>query len=76
MNVRAAFVHVIGDLVQSIGVLVAALVIKVRLRTSLMHFSDEETGLYKGLNTKKWEGRKKIEMIYARRKSLTVFLLL
>lgn len=28
INVRAAFVHVIGDLVQSIGVMIAALVIK------------------------------------------------
>lgn len=28
MNIRAAFVHVLGDLVQSIGVLLAALIIK------------------------------------------------
>ena len=28
MNVRAALIHVIGDLVQSIGVLIAAIVIK------------------------------------------------
>jgi zinc transporter 2 len=28
INVRAAFVHVIGDLVQSVGVMIAALVIK------------------------------------------------
>lgn len=29
MNVRAALIHVIGDLVQSIGVLIAAIVIKL-----------------------------------------------
>ena len=29
MNVRAAFVHVIGDLVQSIGVIIAATIIYV-----------------------------------------------
>jgi hypothetical protein len=28
LNIRAAFVHVLGDLVQSLGVLVAAIVIK------------------------------------------------
>lgn len=28
LNIRAAFVHVLGDLVQSIGVLIAALIIK------------------------------------------------
>lgn len=28
MNIRAAFVHVLGDLVQSIGVLIAAIIIK------------------------------------------------
>ncbi|KAL5262669.1 hypothetical protein ACHWQZ_G008164 [Mnemiopsis leidyi] len=30
INVRAAFVHVLGDLVQSIGVLIAAVIIKVQ----------------------------------------------
>lgn len=32
LNVRAAFIHVIGDLVQSIGVLIAAIIIKFRVR--------------------------------------------
>lgn len=38
MNVRAALIHVIGDLVQSIGVLIAAIVIKywVRCKTTLV----------------------------------------
>ena len=31
INVRAAMVHVIGDLVQSIGVLIAAIIIKVKV---------------------------------------------
>lgn len=30
INVRAAFIHVIGDLVQSIGVLIAAYIIKYK----------------------------------------------
>ena len=32
INVRAAFIHVIGDLVQSIGVLIAAIIIKFQVR--------------------------------------------
>ena len=31
INVRAAIIHVIGDLIQSIGVLIAAYVIKYRV---------------------------------------------
>ena len=31
INVRAAFIHVVGDTVQSIGVLIAALVIKFKV---------------------------------------------
>ena len=31
INVRAAFIHVLGDLVQSIGVLIAAVIIKVQV---------------------------------------------
>ena len=31
INVRAAFIHVIGDLVQSIGVLIAAIIIKFQV---------------------------------------------
>ena len=34
INVRAAFIHVLGDLVQSIGVLIAAVIIKVQVRGS------------------------------------------
>jgi len=34
INIRAAFVHVIGDLIQSIGVLVAAVVIHVWVRNN------------------------------------------
>jgi zinc transporter 2 len=33
MNVRAALIHVIGDLVQSIGVLIAAILIKYWVQT-------------------------------------------
>ena len=32
INIRAAIIHVIGDLIQSIGVLIAAYVIKYRVR--------------------------------------------
>jgi zinc transporter 2 len=31
INVRAAFIHVIGDIIQSVGVLVAALIIKFKV---------------------------------------------
>ena len=31
VNVRAAFIHVIGDLCQSLGVLIAALIIKFKV---------------------------------------------
>ena len=31
INVRAAFIHVIGDIIQSIGVLIAALIIKIKV---------------------------------------------
>ena len=31
INVRAAFIHVLGDLVQSVGVLIAAIIIKVQV---------------------------------------------
>jgi zinc transporter 2 len=30
MNVRAAVVHILGDMVQSIGVIAAAIIIKVK----------------------------------------------
>ena len=31
INVRAAFIHVVGDIIQSVGVLVAALIIKFKV---------------------------------------------
>ena len=34
INVRAAFIHVIGDTIQSVGVLVAAYIIKYKVRFS------------------------------------------
>ena len=33
INVRAAFIHVLGDIVQSVGVLIAAYVIKFKVKT-------------------------------------------
>lgn len=43
VNVRAAFVHVIGDLFQSIGVLVAALIIKFKVRLLRFRFERGHT---------------------------------
>ena len=34
INVRAAFIHVVGDIIQSLGVLVAALIIKFKVSES------------------------------------------
>ena len=34
INVRAAFIHVLGDLIQSIGVLIAAFIIKFKVSCS------------------------------------------
>ena len=34
INVRAAFIHVIGDLIQSVGVVIAGYIIKFRVRKS------------------------------------------
>lgn len=31
INVRAAFIHVIGDIIQSLGVLIAAIIIKLKV---------------------------------------------
>ena len=39
INVRAATIHVLGDLIQSIGVLVAALIIKFKVRLWAVPFS-------------------------------------
>ena len=52
INVRAAFIHVLGDLVQSIGVLIAAVIIKVQVFS--LHFTLYRAGLschvsFKGL---------------------------
>lgn len=40
INIRAAFIHVLGDLLQSIGVLISAYIIKynVRCRSLLLFF--------------------------------------
>ena len=38
INVRAAFIHVLGDIIQSIGVLVAALIIKLKVSVRLFSF--------------------------------------
>jgi len=35
INVRAAFIHVLGDIVQSVGVLIAAYIIKFKVKTHL-----------------------------------------
>ena len=35
INVRAAFIHVVGDTVQSVGVLIAALIIKYKVRIAV-----------------------------------------
>lgn len=37
INVRAAFIHVLGDIVQSVGVLIAAYIIKFKVRTHLSY---------------------------------------
>ena len=37
INVRAAFIHVIGDLFQSIGVVVAAYIIRFKVHNFLLH---------------------------------------
>jgi len=35
INVRAAFIHVLGDIVQSVGVLIAAYIIKFKVKAPL-----------------------------------------
>lgn len=42
-SVRAAFVHVVGDLLQSVGVLLAATVIHFRVRTIRLHRKKQNT---------------------------------
>lgn len=37
INVRAAFIHVLGDIVQSIGVLIAAYIIKFKVKLTFIH---------------------------------------
>lgn len=37
INVRAAFIHVLGDIVQSVGVLIAAYIIKFKVKHSSIH---------------------------------------
>ena len=45
INVRAAFVHVIGDLVQSIGVLCAAIIIKIKVRSKVTTYNLTNMGM-------------------------------
>jgi len=40
INVRAAFIHVLGDFIQSIGVFVAALVIYFKVQRIFINFTD------------------------------------
>jgi zinc transporter 2 len=48
LNIRAALIHVIGDLIQSIGVLISSIIIKlhpgVKLSIVIKHFT---TAIYK-----------------------------
>ncbi|XP_020611500.1 zinc transporter 2-like [Orbicella faveolata] len=37
INVRAAFIHVLGDIVQSVGVLIAAYIIKFKVKLTFIH---------------------------------------
>lgn len=39
INVRAAFIHVIGDIIQSLGVLLASIIIKIKVRIFLLPVS-------------------------------------
>jgi len=36
INVRAAFIHVLGDIVQSVGVLIAAYIIKFKVKCTFI----------------------------------------
>lgn len=45
INVRAAFIHVIGDLIQSIGVLIAAGVIKANVSDIHISFVQSQKGV-------------------------------
>lgn len=38
INVRAAYIHVIGDFIQSVGVLVAALIIYFKVKSKTRNF--------------------------------------
>jgi zinc transporter 2 len=40
INVRAAIIHVIGDFVQSVGVLVAAILIKIKVCSKKLQFNN------------------------------------
>ena len=43
INVRAAFIHVLGDIVQSVGVLIAAYVIKYKVRVHAFSVAEMTT---------------------------------
>jgi len=50
INVRAAFIHVLGDLIQSIGVFSAALVIYMRVSACAVHPAAPSTYVLSGLD--------------------------
>lgn len=37
INVRAAYIHVLGDIIQSLGVLIAAIIVYFRVSAYLFH---------------------------------------
>lgn len=37
INVRAAYIHVLGDIIQSLGVLIAAIVVYFKVSTDLLN---------------------------------------
>lgn len=43
INVRAAFIHVVGDIIQSLGVLVAALIIKFTVSILKLSYGNSES---------------------------------
>ena len=47
INVRAAFIHVIGDLIQSIGVLIAAGIIKAKVSSNWWHMEVSSTLIHR-----------------------------
>ena len=46
LQVRAAFIHVIGDLFQSVGVLIAAYVIRYKVCRKIIHIKQYFVAIY------------------------------